>query len=78
LFLKYFIRLIGIAFIISLPVSFYFANDWLNNFAVRIDMGVWFFGLQILVTGVVGLISISYYLLKAAYQNPIVALKNND
>jgi putative ABC transport system permease protein len=76
LFLKYFLRLIALSFVISLPVSFYFAIDWLNNFAVKIDIGAWFIGIQILITGVVGLVSISYYLIKATLKNPIVVLRN--
>jgi len=78
IFLKYFLKLIGIAFIISLPVSFYFANDWLNNFAVRVEMGAWFVGLQVLITASVGLLSISYYLIKTTSQNPIIALRNRE
>ena len=78
LYLKFFAKLIGVAFLISLPVSFYFANDWLNNFAVRIGMGFWFFGLQILITAVIALLAISYSLIKANLQNPVVALRNNE
>ena len=78
LFLKYFGKLVGIAFLLSIPVSFYFANDWLDNFAVRVDMGLWFFGFQIVITAFVGIISVSYFLLKMSLQNPIVALKNKE
>ena len=78
LFLKYFGKLVGLAFIISIPVSFYFADDWLSNFAVRVDLGTWFFGFQILITAVVGIISVSYFLVKISLQNPIAALKNRD
>lgn len=78
LFLMYFVKLIGLAFIISLPISFYFVTDWLNDFAVRIDMGVWFVGLQILIIAVVGLLSIGYYLIKVTSQNPIIALRNME
>ena len=78
LFLKKFGKLVGIAFLISIPVSFYFADNWLNNFAVRINLGVWFFWLQILITTVVGIVSISYFLIKMSLQNPVVALKNGE
>lgn len=78
LFLKYFGKLIGIAFLFSIPVSFYFANDWLNNFAVRVNIGVWFFGLQVVITAIVAIISISYFLIKISLQNPIVSLRNKD
>ena len=78
LFLKHFGKLVGISFLISIPVSVYFADDWLSNFAVRVNMGVWFFGLQILITTVIGIIAISYFLIKSSSQNPITALKNRE
>ncbi|MEM7548746.1 MAG: ABC transporter permease [Bacteroidota bacterium] len=78
LFLKYFVKLIGLAFIISLPVSLYFVDDWLNNFAVKLEIGAWFIAPQILIITIVGFISISYYLIKAASQNPIIILRNKE
>lgn len=78
LFLKRFGKLVSIAFLVSIPMSFYFAHDWLNNFAVRVNLGGWFFWLQILITAGVGLFSISYFLIKMSLQNPVVALKNGD
>ena len=78
LFSKYFVKLIGLAFIISLPISIHFAEDWLDNFAVKVEIGAWFIAPQLLLTTVVGLISISYYLIKVALQNPVVILKNNE
>ena len=78
LFLKRFGKLVGIAFLVSVPMSFYYADDWLNNFAVRVNLGVWFFWLQVLITATVGTISISYFLIKMSLQNPVVALKNGD
>lgn len=77
LFLKYFFRLIGISFVLSLPVSFYFAKDWLNNFAVKIEIGVWFVWVPVLVSIVIGLLSIGYSLIKSTLQNPITILRNN-
>lgn len=78
LFLKHFGKLVGLAFLISLPISFYFANDWLDKFAVRINMGAWFFLFQMIIISVVGIISIGYFLIKMSLQNPINALRNRN
>lgn len=77
-FIIYFAKILGLAFLLSVPVSVYFANEWLSNFAVRIEVGAWFFILQLLITSVLVIISIGYSLAKMSMQNPIVALKNND
>lgn len=78
LFLKYFGKLVGLAFLISVPFSFYFANDWLDKFAVRIGMGAWFFVFQVIIIVVVGIISVGYFLVKMSMQNPIHALRNRN
>jgi putative ABC transport system permease protein len=78
LFLKYFIKLIAIAFVISLPFSQHFAQEWLNDFAVKVEIGTWFIAPQLVITVLVGVVSISYYLIRAAIQNPIVVLRNKE
>ncbi|MEM6642649.1 MAG: ABC transporter permease [Bacteroidota bacterium] len=78
LFLRYFGKLVGIAFLLSIPVSFYFADEWLSNFAERIDLGLWFFSVHFSIISIIGLIAISYFLVKISRQNPVVALKNGD
>ena len=78
LFLKHFGKLVGVAFLLSIPVSFYFADEWLSNFAVRVNLGAWFFGLQLFITALVGTIAVSYFLIKSSAENPVVALKNGD
>ncbi|WP_430412567.1 ABC transporter permease [Kordia sp.] len=38
---KSFIKITGIAIIILIPIAYYFMQNWLNNFAYRIEMPLW-------------------------------------
>jgi ABC-type antimicrobial peptide transport system permease subunit len=47
LFSREFTLLILIAFAVAIPVAYYMMNNWLNNFAYRIHIGVLVYGLAI-------------------------------
>ena len=72
---KDFSKLILIAFVISIPVAYYFGNMWLDNFAYRVDIGL---GLY-LVAGVIALalavLTVSYHTFRAALCNPVDSLR---
>ncbi len=73
---KEFIILIGLAFMIAIPVSWWQFDKWLNNSFVyfkEIDWVVFFIGG--LIALVVGLLTISYHIIKAASSNPVDAIK---
>ena len=42
---KEFLILISIAFVVAVPVGYYFINKWLQDFAYRINIGWWMFAL---------------------------------
>ncbi|HZK64240.1 MAG TPA: FtsX-like permease family protein [Puia sp.] len=65
------------AFIISIPVAFYFITKWLNNFAYKISVG-WFlfFGALVLFL-IISFITISFQTLRIVRQNPVIGLKDN-
>ncbi|WP_460219610.1 ABC transporter permease [Psychroserpens sp. MEBiC05023] len=39
--IKQFLKIIGVASIILLPIAYYFMQNWLDNFIYRIDMPIW-------------------------------------
>ncbi len=73
---KDFTKLILIAFLIAVPVGYLVMNQWLENFAYRIGMGVSIFitagGISLLIT----LLTVSYQSIKAALANPMDSLRN--
>lgn len=76
LFSKEFTILIAIAFMIAVPVAWYMMSGWLNNFAFRIQMGVWIFLLAILASVVIAWITVGYKSVRAALANPVKSLRS--
>lgn len=72
---KDFIKLIIIAIIIAVPLTYYGMNQWLNGFAYREQISIWIFaaagGLVILSA----LVTVSFQTVKAARVNPVDALR---
>ncbi|MEQ9301348.1 MAG: FtsX-like permease family protein [Cyclobacteriaceae bacterium] len=73
--LSEYLLLIGLAYLISLPVLYYVANSWLENYALRVDLGFIFFLLPLLISLAIGLISVSYQTNRATSQNPVKSLR---
>lgn len=72
---KEFIKWIILANIIAWPFAYYFMNQWLEDFAYRIEISWWLFVLAGITTLVVALMTVSYKSFKAATANPVEALK---
>jgi putative ABC transport system permease protein len=71
-----FTKLVLIAVIIALPVSYLVATKWLNNFAYRIDLEWWFFAAAGLAALLMTWFTIGLQTLKAARVNPTAYLQN--
>lgn len=71
-----FAKLIGIAFLIAVPLSWYLMERWLESFAYRIELGVGVFLLSGMVALLIGWITVSYQSIKAAIVNPIRSLRS--
>ncbi|MCW5911725.1 MAG: ABC transporter permease [Cyclobacteriaceae bacterium] len=64
------------AIIVGLPAAIYLGNLWLETFQYRIGLDVSFFVKAGICVLVIGLLSVSYYLLKVAFSNPVRFLRN--
>lgn len=71
-----FLRLVVIALVIATPFAWYFMNQWLENFAYRVDVKWWLF----LVTGMIAIMvafaTVSFQSIRAALGNPVKALRS--
>jgi len=67
--------LVLISAIVGCPVAAYFLYDWLQEFPYHVDLRAWMFGLAIFLAMIIALGSAAYHALKAAYSNPIQAIK---
>lgn len=70
-----FLKLIGIAFILAIPISWYFIQNWLQGFAYRTDISLMVFIFTALATITIVLITISWQTLKAAFMNPVESIR---
>jgi predicted permease len=75
LFSKEFTLLIGLAFVIAVPVSWYVMTNWLNNFAYKITISWVVFAVAIAFSLIIAWISVGYKALRAALANPVKSLR---
>lgn len=77
--LRYFTRgiivLILVAIAISIPVSIYFLNQWLHNFAYRIHIVFWTFLFSGALAVGISLLALGYQVSRAATANPVESLR---
>ena len=76
MFIKNFILLIAISVLIAVPASRWAMNQWLNDFAYRINIGWWIFVIAGTMTLVITLLTISFQVIKAAIANPVKSLRS--
>ncbi len=71
-----FIKLVVVAFAISVPLAWYGMNQWLVGFAYRIEIDPMLFVVAGFAALVVALLTVSFESLKAALHNPVDSLRN--
>jgi len=72
---KEFLILITIAFVVAIPVAYYFINKWLQDFAYRVTIGWWIFLAAGIIALAIALATISFQAIKAAIANPVKSLR---
>lgn len=75
LLIRDFSLLILIAFLISIPVAYYFGSLWLDNFAYKTSIGMFTFIVAGAVALVLAILTVSYHTIKAARANPVQSLR---
>jgi putative ABC transport system permease protein len=72
---KDFIWLVLIAFVIAAPIGWWSMQQWLDNFAYRINIEWWVFALVALLAVFIAFLTVSIQALRAATANPIKNLR---
>jgi len=72
---KGFITLVVIAFVIAAPLAWLFMNNWLQNFAYRVNIEWWMFFIAGLLAVVFAFATVSFQSIKAAVANPVKSLR---
>ena len=73
---KNFLKLIIIAFIIAIPLAWYGANKWLENFAYKTTLSWWTFLAGGSIMFLVALLILGIRTFKAATANPVKSLRS--
>lgn len=73
---KNFAALALIATLIAAPISWYFINEWLADFAYRIDIQWWVFALSGILAIAVAFLTVSFQSVRAAMANPVNSLRS--
>ncbi len=73
---KDFVKWVGVAFIIAVPISWYVMNQWLEGFAYRTNLSWWVFALAGLTALFIALLTVSWQSFQAAIANPVDSLRN--
>ena len=72
---KDFIVLVLTAFVVTIPLSYFVMERWLNNFAYRIEIGAGIFVLTGALVVLMALLTVSYQAVKAALADPVKSLR---
>ena len=72
---KEFVLLVLLAFIIAIPVAYYFMDQWLQKYEYRIDIAWWIFGFAGIGALLITLCTVSFHVIKAAMANPVKSLR---
>ena len=70
-----FVKLVGVAFILAVPVAYLVLQEWLSEFAYRIDLSAGVFLLGGVAAVAVALITVSYQAVRAATADPVDSLR---
>ncbi|MEM9141885.1 MAG: FtsX-like permease family protein [Bacteroidota bacterium] len=67
---------IGIAFVLAVPIAFYFLKKWLENFAYHMEISFWLFLVPGLIVFSIAMLTMGGHSVKAALMPPVKTLRN--
>jgi putative ABC transport system permease protein len=73
---KDYLKLVLLAGIVALPIAFILVNNWLQDYAFHIGIGIWFFILPILMIITIAVLTVLYQSVKAGITNPVKNLRS--
>ena len=71
-----FLKLVLVAFVVAVPVIWYFMNGWLSGYAYRIPLSWSIFALAGLTAFVIAFVTVLWQSLKATRANPILSIRD--
>lgn len=71
-----FVKLIGLAILIAVPIAWWAMDRWLADFTYRMEMQWWVFVLAGMTTLAIALLTLSWQAVRAALNNPVDAIRD--
>jgi len=71
-----FMKLIALAAIIAIPITWLIMNKWLNGYAYHINISLWLLLLPVFAILAIAVTVISYQTIKVAISNPVESLRS--
>ncbi len=75
---KEYVQLMLIAFVISVPLSLWALDSWLQNYAYKIEISWWMFAVAGMSVMLIAILTVSFQVLKAAFANPVKAIQAGE
>jgi len=72
---KEFLLLVSIALLVASPIAWYFMNNWLQDFAYRINISWWVLVMAAVLSILIAIITVSIHSIRAALSNPVKTLR---
>jgi len=71
-----FLKLVGVAIVVSLPLGWFAMNRWLEDFSYRIEIAWWVFALATFLAVAISIITVGYQSIRAALNSPVDSLRS--
>ncbi len=71
-----FMKLVGLAILLSLPISWFIMQRWLEGFAVRIEMSLLLFVWPVVLLILISVLTVSYHTLRTAMVDLAITLRD--
>ena len=75
LFLNVFLKIIAISFLLAIPIAWFAAYKWLQNFVYRTSIDPLLFGISLMVLLAITLLTVGFEILKSIKVSPVKSLR---
>ncbi|RIW12938.1 ABC transporter permease [Algoriphagus lacus] len=71
-----FVQLVAISVLLALPIAWYFADSWLQTYALQTNLSWWIFAGSGILLMVIAMLTVSFQAFRAASSNPVNSLRS--
>lgn len=71
-----FVKLVGVAILFSLPISYYAINIWLQDFPYRIEISWWYFAISAILAISIAILTVGFQSIRTAMVDPVKSLRS--